>query len=205
MQTGWNYLKRGQFFIDFEVKAACTAGVYVLFLYFSGTLYISASLYLNSHSVHMRSLHVSPVCEKGLFKELFLRIEGVNLYQLQSLWDQLMISDYLNKLDLKYLMTTAFTDKWWLPAFFGSLKAVTSLRRQPWGWLSCSSMATLHTETSLCLLFVWCCEAGRILARPADFHCELFMVSLNGALMKNGDHFRPHCSCQILLLGTTFI
>ncbi len=66
-------------------------------------------------------------------------------------------------------------------------------------------MATLHTETSLCLFFVWCCEAGRILAQSVDFHCELFMVSLNGALMKNGDHFRPHCSCQILLLGTTFI
>lgn len=66
-------------------------------------------------------------------------------------------------------------------------------------------MATLHTETSLCLFFVWCCEAGMILAQPVDFHCELFMVSFNGALMKNGDHFRPHCSCQILLLGTTFI
>lgn len=66
-------------------------------------------------------------------------------------------------------------------------------------------MATLHTETSQCLFFVWCCEAGRILAQPVDFHCELFMVSLNGALMKNGDLFRPHCSCQILLLGTTFI
>lgn len=37
------------------------------------------------------------------------------------------------------------------------------------------------------------------------FHCELFMVSLNGALMKNGDHFRPHCSSEILPLGATFI
>lgn len=66
-------------------------------------------------------------------------------------------------------------------------------------------MATLHTETSLCLLFVWCSEVGRILAQPVDLHCALFMVSLNGALMKTGDHFRPHCSCQIFLLGTTFI
>lgn len=66
-------------------------------------------------------------------------------------------------------------------------------------------MATLHTETSLCLFFVWCCEAGRILAQHVDFHCELFMVSLNSALMKNGDHFRPYCSCQILLLGAIFI
>lgn len=60
-------------------------------------------------------------------------------------------------------------------------------------------------KTSLCLFFVWRCEAGRILAQPVDFHCELFMVSLNGALMKNGDHFRPHCSSYILLLETTFI
>lgn len=88
---------------------------------------------------------------------------------------------------------------------FGDVRESQACPGQLQGWLSCSSMATLHTETSLCLSFVWCCKAGRILARAVDFHCELSMVSLNGVLMKNGDHFRPHCSFQILLLGTTFI
>lgn len=92
------------------------------------------------------------------------------------------------------------------PFFLSSLfKGGTGLHRQPWGGLSCNSMATLHTETSLCLFFVWICKTGRILARPREFHCEISMVGLNGALMKNGDHFRPCCSFQILLLEPLFI
>lgn len=48
-------------------------------------------------------------------------------------------------------------------------------------------------------------QAGRILAQSAGFCCELSTVSLNGALMKNGDHFKTYCSFLILLLGTKFI
>lgn len=62
-----------------------------------------------------------------------------------------------------------------------------------------------YGKTSPCLFFVCRCEAGGVLGQPLGFHCELFMVRLNGALMKNGDHFRPHCSGEILPLGATFI
>lgn len=112
---------------------------------------------------------------------------------------------YLKLPDLARFSCLWHSDKWWHPAFFAYWReSQSSTGSHGVDYLAAPWPRSIRT-TSLCLFFVWCCEAGRILAQPVDFHCELFMVSLNGALMKNGDHFRPHCSCWILLLGTTFI
>lgn len=80
--------------------------------------------------------------------------------------------------------------KWWHPAFL-AMKGNHKPAHAAMGFIILqlhghAPYGKHHCVSSLCGVSR---QAGSW--RRLDFHCELFMVSLNGALMKNRDRFRP--------------
>lgn len=132
--------------------AACTAGKYIFSLYFFQYLQLSHYTYFCFKILACR--HWSHETVMAVWRERleWAWMEGVRPTGEPS-GKELLLVDYLNRLDL-----TSISRRWYskisgdfLHLFFG----VTSLPGQPWGWLSFSSMATLHagniTVSLLCV------------------------------------------------------